>query len=651
MYRNPYNGYSEGEYGYGDQGGSSGHNTSGETVEGGEGRYAGQYGTQASQQGWPRAGYRGGDSNQGTGVQGAAHRAGMDGGTYRTGVGSQTVLLSVPTKVMRVRWPRGSDFLFSTWSFTLSLHSLWTLPVVVIQQGGLVFLLMYSLLALLLGFPLLLLEMALGQYSGLPTPRLWRHLCPLLSGLGLTLVVVSIVRALLELAVLSWAGQALFLLFSQQDIGKEVFRDQVLDREETGLGNLGSLGYQGLVVLGVVTLVTFLLAGAGTRALGKVSMLAVPACFMLVVTLVIRACLAAGGPQGVLSLLSPDWAVLKEPGVWLEAATQVVFSLQLGLGAISSYSAYNRYQHNILRDCAVLLVSNLVWVLLTTLLTCSLLGMALQADNLSLPPNSDPLLLVSQTGHNVWLAAVTMLQQSFTLLSQAWLWAGLYFLLLLLTGLTSLFGHLEVISSSLLSMRPSHTRWQPLVSLFVLSCLFLVSLVITTQGGVEVYHLLLTYLASWPALLVCLLTCLAASVCHKTKYLMKDVRDMSKVSLPHWVSSHLSVSYYTTVPGVLAASLCWSLYNLSLDHLQAPLSHFKISLAEGPAWALPLAWSLAALPALPVVGGALVVLAWVRKGVPLGMHLKRLIKPTDRWYQNEHLENLSTGPVSSSSSA
>ena len=66
--------------------------------------------------------------------------------------------------------------------------------MVIVQQGGLAFLLIYAILVALLGAPLLLLELALGQYSALPTSRLYRYLCPLLSGLGLAFTVLASVR-------------------------------------------------------------------------------------------------------------------------------------------------------------------------------------------------------------------------------------------------------------------------------------------------------------------------------------------------------------------------------------------------------------------------------------------------------------------------
>ena len=56
---------------------------------------------------------------------------------------------------------------------------------VVLQHGGVTFLLMYTVMLGILDWPLLVLEAVLGQYSSLAPGHLYRHLCPLLAGLGL----------------------------------------------------------------------------------------------------------------------------------------------------------------------------------------------------------------------------------------------------------------------------------------------------------------------------------------------------------------------------------------------------------------------------------------------------------------------------------
>ena len=447
------------------------------------------------------------------------------------------------------QWPRGSDHLFSCWSFSLSLHSLWTLPMVAVTHGGLAFLTAYTLLVALLGAPLLLLELALGQYSALPSARLYRHLCPVLAGLGVALAVIATLRSMLDLAVLMWSGQALFHLFSAQRIPQNFFARDVLDQEDFSLEELGTLRNQILLVLGIASLSTFVFLVAGTRSIGKVSMLAVPAAFMLLVTLTIRACLAPGGPQGVLLLLAPDWSVLTTPSLWLQAAGQVVFSLQLGLGAFSTYASYNKYEHNLVRDTAIMAVSHLVWVLLATLLTLALLGVAQGSEALSLRPGARfGEELLATTGTGVWLGASTLAEKAAGSLSHGWLWAGLYFILVCIVAVTSLFGYVEVISSSLVSIAPSYARLKPLVVFLVLALVFLLDLVLATQGGIHVYHLLHTYLSSWPALLFSLLTVLATVLSHGTGHLVRDLGAMTKFPLPHWATAHLSVIYYSLLP-------------------------------------------------------------------------------------------------------
>ncbi len=56
---------------------------------------------------------------------------------------------------------------------------------------------------------------------------------------------------------------------------------------------------------------------------GQVCLVLIPVLYMLLVSLVIRSCIAAGGLQGLTTLLSPDWERLTRPASWLEAACQV----------------------------------------------------------------------------------------------------------------------------------------------------------------------------------------------------------------------------------------------------------------------------------------------------------------------------------------
>ena len=86
-----------------------------------------------------------------------------------------------------------------------------------------------------------------------------------------------------------------------------------------------------------------------------------------------------------------------------------------------------------------------------------------------------------------------------------------------------------------------------------LTFLFLVDLLMATQGGLHIYHLLITYIATWPSLLISLLTLTASLLCLGPHSILLTLVDMSKVRLPHVVISHLSVLYTTISPVLLQA--------------------------------------------------------------------------------------------------
>ena len=145
----------------------------------------------------------------------------------------------------------------------------------------------------------------------------------------------------------------------------------------------------------------------------------------------------------------------------------MVFSLQLGLGALTAFSSYNKFQHNLVRDCCVLVAAHIVWIVLSCLLSLALLGVAhsrqaINLDCLAASPAECDTAIVSVTGKDIWLVTMTMIETSLASVSFGWLWAGLFLLLLLITGITSLFGFLEVLTNALQHNCCSHHyRHQP----------------------------------------------------------------------------------------------------------------------------------------------------------------------------------------------
>ena len=149
---------------------------------------------------------------------------------------------------------------------------------------------------------------------------------------------------------------------------------------------------------------------------------------------------------------------------------------------------------------------------------------------------------------------------------------------------------------------------------------------------------------------------------------MRDLSDMSKFRLSHWVQAHLSVIFYSILPIALTVrSTKYDFFKCSLVFSpghpdMAPVrplhqppggtscrfwhgSTFRVGTSsiacflmllwynqaisslrhceeKNPAdsrWGLPLAWALSALPLTPILLGAVLQIAWIRRGVPFTM--------------------------------
>ena len=66
---------------------------------------------------------------------------------------------------------------------------------------------------------------------------------------------------------------------------------------------------------------------------------------------------------------------LGDPQVWLDAATQIFFSLGLAFGGLIAYSSYNPVRNNCYRDAVLIAVVNCATSVLAGAVIFSLLGM------------------------------------------------------------------------------------------------------------------------------------------------------------------------------------------------------------------------------------------------------------------------------------
>ena len=90
-----------------------------------------------------------------------------------------------PTKIpkgkSRVKWDSQVEFVLSCVGYAVGIGNLVRFPYICMRNGGGAFLIPYTLFMLVCGLPLLLMELAIGQYARVSAINLW-EMCPIFKG-------------------------------------------------------------------------------------------------------------------------------------------------------------------------------------------------------------------------------------------------------------------------------------------------------------------------------------------------------------------------------------------------------------------------------------------------------------------------------------
>jgi solute carrier family 6 (neurotransmitter transporter, dopamine) member 3 len=113
-----------------------------------------------------------------------------------------------------------------------------------------------------------------------------------------------------------------------------------------GMENLGSLLWQNVLCLMLVYIICYFSMWKGVQTSGKVVWFTATFPYFSLVILAIRAFFLNGSLKGIEYYLTPDLTLLRNPTVWMDAASQVYFSLGPGFGVLLAFSSYNKFHNN-----------------------------------------------------------------------------------------------------------------------------------------------------------------------------------------------------------------------------------------------------------------------------------------------------------------
>ncbi|XP_014476330.1 PREDICTED: sodium-dependent nutrient amino acid transporter 1-like isoform X2 [Dinoponera quadriceps] len=389
-------------------------------------------------------------------------------------------------------------------AFSVGLGNVWRFPYTAYQNGGGAFIIPYIVVLIIIGKPFYYMEMILGQFTSRSCVQIW-SVSPAFQGIGygVTVSVFSVITyycALMALtlfymvasfqSVLPWAycwhewegcfdsstgsGASGNGSISSAEF---YFRNFVLN--ERGIEDgLGLPSWKLVLALLVSWVFVYVVICKGVKSTGKAAYFLALFPYVVMISLLIRAVTLEGAGEGIKFLFEPQWHKILDPEVWYAAVTQSFFSLGVCFGAVTMYSSYNNFEHNVSRDCLIVTSLDLITSLIAATTIFGILG------NLAHTSGND-IEQVVRGGTGLAFVSYPEALAKFDVVPQ--LFAVLFFLMLFVLGIGTTVAFCNVIISIIKDQFPHIKQWKIAAGLSIFA--FLVGVVYCTPGGQYILNL------------------------------------------------------------------------------------------------------------------------------------------------------------------
>ncbi|KAF7638798.1 hypothetical protein Mgra_00001881 [Meloidogyne graminicola] len=307
---------------------------------------------------------------------------------------------------------------------------------------------------------------------------------------------------------------------------EEFFERYVLEKTST-LSEFGGFNIKMVISLGIAWLFTTLVLVKGVEVMGKIAWFTGTTPYIIIIILFIRGITLDGAKVGLdFYLLKPDLSVIWLAETWKAAATQVCYSLAIGLGGLISLASFNDFNHNCFKDAFLITLADASTSVFGGTAVFSTLGFMSNQLNISI--NS-----VVQSGTG--LAFIAYPEAMSRMPGLPWIWQFLFFLMILILGIASHFGLAEVMCTALYDQFPllrKHKSW--LVIIVCIIC-YLCGLIMCTKAGIFYFNLFDDYTASFSMMLLVLLELILVAHIYGLSNYVNDLQIMMGKS-NNWLS-------------------------------------------------------------------------------------------------------------------
>ncbi|EFB19164.1 hypothetical protein PANDA_000605, partial [Ailuropoda melanoleuca] len=509
----------------------------------------------------------------------------------------------------RPLWANPLQFVFACISYAVGLGNVWRFPYLCQSHGTRSFLVPYVIMLIVEGMPLLYLELAVGQRMRQGSIGAWRTISPYLGGVGLASVVVSFFLSTYYNIINAWAFWYLFHSFQEplpwavcplndnrtgydEECEKASSTQYFWYRKTLNISpsiqDSGRVQWEPALCLILAWLVVYLCILRGTETTGKVVYFTALLPYCVLIVYLVRGLTLHGAINGLVYMFTPKLEQLANPKAWINAATQIFFSLGLGFGSLIAFASYNEPSNNCQKHAVIVSLINSSTSIFASIVTFSIYGFKatfnyescldkvillltnsfdledgfLTASNLeqvkgylaSAFPDKYSEVLPQMKNCSLQSELATAVQGtglSFIVYTEAiknmevsQLWSVLYFFMLLMLGIGSMLGNTAAILTPLTDSKviSSHLPKEAISGLVCLvNCV--IGLVFTMESGNYWFDIFNDYAATLSLLLIVLVETVAVCYVYGLRRFEGDLKAMTGCTLSwYWKAMWAGVS-------------------------------------------------------------------------------------------------------------
>jgi len=295
-------------------------------------------------------------------------------------------------------WDSKLTYILATVGYAVGLGNVWRFPYLAQKNGGGAFLIPYFIMLLVEGLPIFLLELALGQRLRKGAIGAWQRISPWLGGVGIASGVVSLTVGLYYNTVIAWClyyfGKSFQAPLPWADCPKTHFPNMTYYEDEECLKSgttkyfwyrdtlnaspniemAGQFNWTIAACLLLAWLLVYVCIIKGITENPIIIYITAIYPYVVLIIFLIRALTLPGMGDGIAYLFTPQWEKLKDPMVWLDAGTQIFFSLGLAFGGLIAYSSYNPANNDCVKDAIFVAVTNCSTSLFAGIVVFAIMG-------------------------------------------------------------------------------------------------------------------------------------------------------------------------------------------------------------------------------------------------------------------------------------